>query len=60
MNKSYWDNASAEALPVIATVDLADIRGFITALLVYVVELPQSRSERLFQSRNVVEGSPGA
>jgi hypothetical protein len=53
------DNSSAETLPVIATVDHADIRGLSTALLGYVVELPQSRSENLFQSHNAVEGSPG-
>jgi hypothetical protein len=47
-----------ETLPVITTVDHADIRGLVTALLVYVVELPLSRSGNLFQSHNVVEDSP--
>ena len=52
--------ALAEAGPVLATVDQADIRGLVTTRLLYVAELLRSRLEysAAHTTHNVIEDSP--
>jgi hypothetical protein len=55
-SKIVQHRSSKETEPVTATVDHADIRGLVTALLVSVGCLPRSRHEGLSQPRNAHEG----